>query len=100
MVAQQTGDEQMAKAARRIGGASLGCERVSAAARAPQGKVCCEPVVALQTLQAGVCCERGRPLCPRAEIWRFFAPDLIAAKPVKPCDGGVFGAFYLLLFLQ
>ena len=27
----------------------------------------------------------------------FFAPCLIAAKPVKPCDGGVFGAFYLLL---
>ena len=25
-----------------------------------------------------------------------FALDLIAAKPVKPCDGGVFGAFYLL----
>ena len=26
-----------------------------------------------------------------------FAPGLIAAKPEKPCDGGVFGAFYLLL---
>ena len=25
------------------------------------------------------------------------APNLIAAKPVKPCDGGVLGAFYLLL---
>ena len=25
---------------------------------------------------------------------------LIAAKPVKPCDRGVFWAFYLLLFLQ
>ena len=27
---------------------------------------------------------------------RFFATALIAAKPVKPCDGGVFEAFYLL----
>ena len=27
----------------------------------------------------------------------FFAPALIAPKPVKPCDGGVLGAFYLLL---
>ena len=26
-----------------------------------------------------------------------FAPGLIAAKPEKPCDGAVFGAFYLLL---
>ena len=25
-----------------------------------------------------------------------FATGLIAAKPEKPCDGGVFGAFYLL----
>ena len=31
---------------------------------------------------------------------RFFAPDLIATKPVKPCDGGVSGAWNLLLFLQ
>ena len=30
----------------------------------------------------------------------YFAPALIAAKPVKPCDGAVFRAFYLLLFLQ
>ena len=29
-----------------------------------------------------------------------FATGLIAAKPEKPCDRGVFGAFYLLLFLQ
>ena len=27
----------------------------------------------------------------------FIAPGLIAAKPEKPCDGGVFGAFYSLL---
>ena len=27
----------------------------------------------------------------------FLAPALIAAKPVKPCDGGVFGAVFLLL---
>ena len=27
----------------------------------------------------------------------FFATALIAAKPVKPCDGGVFGALNLLL---
>ena len=100
MAARQTDAEQAAMAARRIGGALPGCKPVSEAARAPQGKVCCEPVVAIQTLQAGVCCERGQPLCPRAEIWRFFAPDLIAAKPVKPCDGAVFRAFYLLLFLQ
>ena len=37
---------------------------------------------------------------PLQEITADFAPALIAAKPVKPCDGGVFGAFYLLLFLQ
>ena len=29
-----------------------------------------------------------------------FATDSIAAKPVKPCDGGVFRAFYLLLKKQ
>ena len=28
------------------------------------------------------------------------APALIAAKPVKPCDGGIFGALDLLLFSQ
>ena len=38
--------------------------------------------------------------CPRSANHRFFAPDLIAAKPQKPCDGGVFRAFYLLLFLE
>ena len=27
----------------------------------------------------------------------LFAPCLIAAKPVKPCDRGVFEAFYSLL---
>ena len=27
----------------------------------------------------------------------YFATGLIAAKPEKPCDGGVFRAFYLLL---
>ena len=31
---------------------------------------------------------------------RFFAPALIAAKPVEPCDGGIFQALNLLLFLQ
>ena len=30
----------------------------------------------------------------------FSAIGLIAAKPVKPCDGGVFQALNLLLFLQ
>ena len=30
----------------------------------------------------------------------FFATSLIAAKPLKPCDGGLFGVFYLLLLLQ
>ena len=29
-----------------------------------------------------------------------FAPDLVAAKPVKPCDGGVFGALDLLLKMK
>ena len=29
-----------------------------------------------------------------------FATGLIAAKPVKPCDRGVFGALDLLLFLK
>ena len=33
----------------------------------------------------------------RAAAARQFATDSIAAKPVKPCDGGVFGAFCLLL---
>ena len=42
----------------------------------------------------------AKAICP----WRlpvllllFFASVLIAAKPVKPCDGGVFGALDLLL---
>ena len=30
----------------------------------------------------------------------YFAPDLIAAKPVKPCDRGVFWALNLLLILK
>ena len=30
----------------------------------------------------------------------YFAPCLIAAKPVKPCDRGVFGALNLLLILK
>ena len=34
---------------------------------------------------------------PRGPQGAFPAPGLIAAKPGKPCDGGVFGAFYLLL---
>ena len=29
-----------------------------------------------------------------------FATDLIAAKPVKPCDGGVSGALNVRLFLR
>ena len=85
MAARQTNAEQAAMAARQIGSASPGCEPVSEATRAPQGNVCCE---------------RVRTLCPLAEIWRFFAPDLITAKPVKPCDRGVFGVFYSLPFLQ
>ena len=101
-------------AARRIGSASPGGERVSATFRTPQGSACCEPVFrhslqssicfgpffAIRTPEASVCCERVRLFCLRAEIWRFFAPGLIAAKPVKPCDRAVFRAFYWLLFLQ
>ena len=30
----------------------------------------------------------------------YFAPALIATKPVKPCDGGVFGALNLLLISE
>ena len=30
----------------------------------------------------------------------YFAPGLIATKPVKPCDGGVFGALNLLLISE
>ena len=44
---------------------------------------------------------RGARACPKRCLRggkpRFFAMGLIAAKPVKPCDGGVFRAFYLLL---
>ena len=39
----------------------------------------------------GFCC------CPHPAVCAGFATGLIAAKPQKPCDGGVFGAFYLLL---
>ena len=38
----------------------------------------------------------SRPRPPPATI-ADFAPALIATKPVKPCDGGVFGALNLLL---
>ena len=100
MAARQTDAKQAAMAARQIGGASRGCEPVSEAARTPQGSVCCGPFFAIRTPQASVCCGRVRLLRPRAGIWRFFAPGLIAAKPVKPCDRAVFGAFYWLLFLQ
>ena len=37
---------------------------------------------------------------PRPEKQRFFALDLIAAKPVKPCDRGVFEALNLLLISE
>ena len=43
---------------------------------------------------------RPGPVCassPRPEALADFAICLIADKPVKPCDGGVFRAFYLLL---
>ena len=43
------------------------------------------------------------PACTAAhapQSFTRFATGLIAAKPGKPCDGAVFGAFYLLLFLQ
>ena len=40
-----------------------------------------------------------RPHAARTAIG-FFAPGLIAAKPVKPCDGGIFEALNLLLFLK
>ena len=99
MAARQTNAEQAAMAARRIGSASPGCERVSATFRTPQGSACCEPVFR-HSPHASVCCGRVRLLCPRAGIWLFFAPDLIAAKPVKSCDRAVFQALNLLPFLQ
>ena len=37
---------------------------------------------------------------PHSATIADFAIALRAPKPGKPCDGGVFGAFYLLLFLQ
>ena len=42
-------------------------------------------------------CEAGFRKAARAlQVIVRFATDLIAAKPVKPCDGGVFGALNLL----
>ena len=41
---------------------------------------------------------KSRP--PRPATITDFAIALRAPKPEKPCDKGVFGAFYLLLFLQ
>ena len=42
-------------------------------------------------------CQTGRKACrppcgERPSIFTDFATALIAAKPVKPCDGGLFGA--------
>ena len=58
-------------------------------------------------LKARPLAEGGRTHDPRAAAWRhqnrrlrFFAPGLIADKPVKPCDGGVFGALNLLLISE
>ena len=49
---------------------------------------------------SGACSAPGRePVRAAArtpETSAFFAIGLIAAKPVKPCDGGVFGALDLL----
>ena len=42
------------------------------------------------------CLRSGFRLPPAARNLLFFAPALIAAKPEKSCDGGVFGAFYSL----
>ena len=44
---------------------------------------------------------RTAPAAARTpETTADFAIDSIAAKPVKPCDGGVFGALNLLLFQE
>ena len=58
-------------------------------------------------LKARPLAEGGRTHDARAAAWRhqnrrlrFFAPVLIAPKPVKPCDGGVFGALNLLLISE
>ena len=40
----------------------------------------------------------SRQTAPQAIV--CFATDSIAAKPGKPCDGGIFAALNLLLFLQ
>ena len=99
MAARQTDAEQAAMAARQIGSASPGCERVPATFRTPQGSACCEPVfrplaTSQRLLRAG---SAASPAC-----WNlaFFAPDLIAARPVKSCDRAVFQALNLLPFLQ
>ena len=44
-------------------------------------------------------CEAGFRKAARAlQVIVRFATDLIAAKPVKPCDGGVSGALNVHLF--
>ena len=46
---------------------------------------------------------RRTPFWPPPVLWKTpsnFTPDLIATKPVKPCDAGVFWAFYLLLIRE
>ena len=80
------------------------------AACAQTGRISCQlnyptaqtaPSVAAKPLPNAMPRWRGpacKPQTPRKH--RPFATSLIAAKPVKPCDGGVFWAFYLLLFLQ
>ena len=49
------------------------------------------------------CSARGREpffVAVRARKQRFFAPGLVAEKPEKPCDGGVFGALNSLLISE
>ena len=66
-----------------------------------RARICAEPVSNPYQTHAGI----QNPLeirpqsgfaAARPEIIASFATGLIAAKPVKPCDGGVFGALDLL----
>ena len=71
-----------------------------------QGTALCLAQIAAHGPQAaffGACsapgCEAFLPL-PRPGNRRFFAPSLIAPKPVKPCDRAVFGALDWLLKMK
>ena len=81
-----------------VSGAAVPLRAVDAPV-AGQGK-CCGPVSESAGQTSGAWASAAFRSRLHAGNHRRFATSLIAAKPLKPCDGGVFGALNLLLISE